>query len=106
MPFDEVLADRLRDLLPKAEERRMFGGVAFMERGHLVVGVLGDDLIARVGADAAGPALAMDGVRPFDFTGRPMAGWVVVGPDAMQDDQDLEAWVSRCRAFTRTLPPK
>ena len=106
MAFDEVLADRLRDLLPHAVEKRMFGGVAFMERGNLVVGVLGEDVIARIGPDAAPSALAEDGVRVFDITGRPMKGWVVVGPDGMTDDDDLEKWVARCRAFVGDLPAK
>jgi len=106
MAYDEGLAERVRDLLPDAEEKRMFGGVAWMERGNLVVGVLGDDVIARVGPVASDAALAEDGVRPFDFTGRPMKGWVVVAQEALAEDEDLETWVARCRAFTDGLPAK
>jgi hypothetical protein len=84
----------------------MFGGVAWMERGNLVVGVLGDDMIARVGPAATQAALQEEGVRPFDFTGRPMNGWVVVAQEALADDEDLAAWVERCRGFVRTLPEK
>lgn len=106
MAFDEGLAQRLREQLPDAAEKRMFGGVAFLERGNLVVGVLGDDLIARVGPDATEDALGRPGARPFDFTGRPMKGWVVVNGGALAEDQDLEGWVRRCRSFTGTLPTK
>lgn len=106
MAFDEVLADRLRDLLPDATEKRMFGGVAFMERGNLVVGVLGDELIARIGPEAAPAALEEDGVRVFDITGRPMRGWVMVGPDGLGEEEDLDEWVRRCRAFVGALPAK
>lgn len=106
MAFDEGLAERIRELLPNATEKRMFGGVAWMERGNLVVGVLGDDMIARVGPAATAAALREDGARPFDFTGRPMNGWVVVAQEALAEDADLAAWVERCRGFTRTLPAK
>ena len=106
MAFDEGLAERIRGLLPKATERRMFGGVAWMERGNLVVGVLGDDMIVRVGPDATAAALSEEGVRAFDFTGRPMNGWVVVAQEALAEDADLEAWVGRARSFTGTLPAK
>lgn len=103
MAYDEVLADRLRDLLPLADEKRMFGGIAFMEHGNLVVGVLGDELIARLGPDAG--AAVGPGVRPFDFTGRPMKGWLMVEAGEL-DDEELEAWVTRCRRFVATLPAK
>lgn len=103
--YDEGLAERVRSLLPDAVEKTMFGGVAWMHRGHLVVGVLGDALIARVGPDAE-RLLEKAGVRPFDFTGRPMKGWVVVAQEVLAEDEDLESWVARCRAFTDGLPAK
>ena len=106
MAFDEGLAERIRDLLPKAVEKRMFGGVAFMERGNLVVGVLGDEMIARVGPAATEAALAMPGVRTFDFTGKAMSGWVVVSQEPVAEDPELRKWVERCQAFARTLPAK
>lgn len=106
MPYDERLAGRIREHLPKAAERRMFGGVAWMERGNLVAGVLGDEMIARVGPAATAKALAEEGVRPFDFTGKPSAGWVMVSQERLAEDEDVAAWVERCRAFTRTLPAK
>lgn len=106
MAYDEGLATRIRDLLPKTTEKRMFGGLAFMERGNLVVGVLGDEMIARVGPKGMAAALAEDGARAFDFTGRPMQGWVVVDQSALEDDEQLESWVRRCRSFTDTLPAK
>jgi hypothetical protein len=104
--FDEGLAERIREQLPKATEKRMFGGAAWMERGNLVVGVHGDDLIARVGPEATDTALQEDGVRPFDITGRPMKGWVLVAQEAVAEDDELGAWIARCRTFTKTLLPK
>ena len=108
MPFDEALAERVRDRLadlPGVADKRMFGGLAFLTEGHLTVCVTGADLLVRVGKDAAGAALAEPGARKFDMTGRPMAGWVVVD-GAFLDDDVLLAWIDRARAFVATLPPK
>lgn len=104
MAYDEALAERVRELMPQATERRMFGAVCWMERGHLVVGVMGDELLARVGP--AGDALLGDGVRPFDFTGKPMSGWVMVAQELLPEDEELAAWLCRAREFTATLPAK
>jgi TfoX N-terminal domain len=83
MAFDELLADRVRACLRQAagvSEKKMFGGLAFMTGGHLTVGVYGDGLIARIGAQDMAAATAGPGVRPFDMTGRPMRGIVVDRP--------------------------
>ncbi|MEA3190577.1 MAG: hypothetical protein QOD77_1159 [Thermoplasmata archaeon] len=106
MAYDEGLAQRIRDLMPGAKEKAMFGGVAWMDRGNLVVGVLGEEMVARVGKDDTEAALAQEGVRPFAFTGRAMAGWVLVAPEAIAEDDDLALWVARCHRFTDTLPSK
>ncbi len=109
MAYDEGLATRLTDTLGERtpfDTRKMFGGLALMVDGNLCVGVMGDEVIARVGPDAKAGALAEAGTRPFDFTGRPMKGWVMVAPEAVAEDDDLGRWVDRCLAFVRTLPPK
>ncbi|HEX2193239.1 MAG TPA: TfoX/Sxy family protein [Acidimicrobiales bacterium] len=109
MAFDEGLAFRVREQLgprPELTERKMFGGLAFMTSGNMLVGVIGDDLIARVGPEAMDDALAQPGARLFDMTGRPMGGWVVVGGDAVAEDHELAAWIARAERFVETLPPK
>lgn len=107
MTFDEGLAQRVRELLPEdAVEKRMFGGVAWMDRGNLVCGVLGEDLIARVGPGRTEAALDEPHTRPFDVTGRPMKGFVYVDADGTAEDEDLEAWVERSREFVGGLPGK
>jgi TfoX/Sxy family transcriptional regulator of competence genes len=108
MAYDEALAERVHDLLaelPGVTDKRMFGGLAFLSEGHLTVCVMGDDLMVRVGADAAGEALTRPGTRRFELTRRPMRGWVVVD-GAVLDDDVLTEWVDRARAFVATLPPK
>lgn len=71
----------------------MFGGIGFMVQGKMACGVIGEDLVVRLGKAAAENALKERGVRPFDFTGRPMTGWVFVGPEVLSDDADLARWI-------------
>jgi TfoX/Sxy family transcriptional regulator of competence genes len=109
MAYDEGLAERIRAILghrPGVEERRMFGGLAFMVDGHMTCGVMGEDLMARVGPEGYEGALAEPGARPMDFTGRPLTGMVYVGADGIEDDGALAAWVERTTGFVATLPPK
>jgi TfoX/Sxy family transcriptional regulator of competence genes len=107
--YDEGLAHRLGDALaalPDISTKKMFGSLVFMWHGNMLVGVLGPDLIARVGPEAQEDALAQPGARVFDFTGRPMNGWVVVDGEAVAEDDALGDWIERCRDFVEALPPK
>jgi len=109
MPFSTSLAARVRDTLarePGVTEKRMFGGLAFLHRGNLLVGVAGDSLITRLGPDEAAIALKLPDVVPFDFTGVAMKGWVVVEPDGIDSDASLRHWIDLALQFGRTLPPK
>jgi hypothetical protein len=109
MAFDEALAARVRERVSREAgwlERRMFGGIAFLVDGNMAVGVLGSDLMVRVGPDADAEALTRPGTRPFDMTGRPMAGWVLVGPDGYAHEAAFAAWVDESVAFAVSLPPK
>ncbi len=110
MAFDEDLAHRIRavlgDLDVRATEQHMFGGLAFMVRGHMTVGIIGDDMLVRVGKQGHADALAQPHTREMDFTGRPMTSMVTVMPPGMASDQDLATWVRRGLAFTATLPAK
>lgn len=106
MPYDEGLAERVRDAVPDhCTERKMFGGIAWMDRGNMAVGIVGDDLMLRMG-DAAEEALAEEHTRPMDFTGRPMKGMLFVEPEGIADDSQLHHWVQRALVFTQGLPSK
>jgi TfoX/Sxy family transcriptional regulator of competence genes len=105
--YDEALAGRVRaELEPRADfdERKMFGGLAFMVNTHMACGIVGDDLMVRVGKERHDDALAR-GAREMDFTGRPMRGLVIVPGDGLDDDQ-LSAWVEEAAAFALAEPPK
>lgn len=109
MAFDERLAARVRRVLADDRgivERRMFGGLAFMRHGHMFVGILGEALMARVGPDDYDDVLRQPHVRPMDFTGKAMRGYVFVDPPALASDATLSTWVQRCARFVTSLPPK
>jgi TfoX/Sxy family transcriptional regulator of competence genes len=109
MAYNEALAQRMRDALfatPDLVEKKMFGGIGFMVRGHMACGVNKDDLIVRVGPDAYQEALDHPHTRVFDMTGRPMTGWIAVLSDGYASDADLKDWVQQGVDFARTLPPK
>ena len=108
MAFDEALAGRIRRRLARrknVEERRMFGGIGFLLNGNLLVGVWKDSLVVRLGEEGA-EALREPHVKEFDITGRPMRNWVLVGPEAIQNDEQLSAWIGRAVKFVGALPAK
>ena len=80
MAYDEKLAYRIRRLLPRAkvEEKKMMGGLTFMVNGKMCVGILKDNLMARIGPDVYELALHKKGCREMNFTGKPMKGFVFV----------------------------
>jgi TfoX/Sxy family transcriptional regulator of competence genes len=109
MAYDEGLTERIRQRLgtdPDVTEKHMFGGLAFLLRGNMAVGVSGDDLMVRVGPDNSDAALARPGTRVFDMTGRPMRGWILVAGTALTEDDALDEWIDEGRVFASSLPPK
>lgn len=109
MAFDEKFAQRIRGLLDPGlpvAEKRMFGGLAFMVRGHMCVGIVGNELMVRVGPDAYEESLALPHARPMDFTGKPMKGFLYVGETHKLSDKELKGWIGRGLRFTGTLPAK
>jgi TfoX/Sxy family transcriptional regulator of competence genes len=109
MPFDEQLADRIRILTGDRSdiaERKMFGGLAFLVRGHMCCGIVGSDLMVRTGPDGFADALANAHVRPMDFTGRPSKGMVYVAPAGIRTASALRKWIERGIRFAETLPAR
>jgi TfoX/Sxy family transcriptional regulator of competence genes len=108
MAYDEDLADRARAVMPTGvdvTERKMFGGLAFLLEGHMFAGIVGSELMVRIGSEAAQRALELDQVREMDFTGRPMKNMIFVQP-ARLHGPELERWVTAAADYARTLPPK
>lgn len=106
MAFDEGLAQRVRDAAPvELDERRMFSGLCFLRGGHMVCGIVGEELMLRMG-EQADAALEQPHTRPMDFTGRPMRGMLFVEPEGIAEEPVLQAWVERALEFNQTLEPK
>jgi TfoX N-terminal domain len=108
--YDEDLANRIREQLADetgVTEKAMFGGLAFLLDGNMAVGISSTaELMVRVGPDGTDDALTQPHTRLFDMTGRPMRGWILVGPAGFDSEADLSAWVQRGVGFARTLPAK
>jgi TfoX/Sxy family transcriptional regulator of competence genes len=109
MAFDAGLAERIRGILDErhdVSEKRMFGGLAFMVRGHMAVGIVKDELMVRVGPEGY-PALVREPhARAMDFTGRPMKGLLFVEAAGFEEDRALERWVGRGLSYAESLPEK
>lgn len=110
MPYDEDLANRIRELMADQEgvtERKMFGGLAFLIGGHMSVSASGrGGLLLRVDPVDTDELLAKPHVEPFAMRGRVMDGWVRVAADGVRTTRQLERWVARGVDHARTLPPK
>src|SRR5688572_15111696 len=109
MPYDEVLADRVRSMVGAlhpgpVEEKRMFGGLALMLDGNMSVVVRGrGGLMVRVDPADTDAFASEPGAAATEMRGRPMRGWISVNPDALTKDADLRRWVTRGVSFTATL---
>ena len=109
MAYDEQLADRVRSVLgafPDIAERKMFGGLAFLVRGHMCCGVVGGEIMVRVGRESYEAALHEPYAREMDFTGRPLRGFVYVAAEGLASEGDLRAWVERGARYAESLPAK
>ena len=98
MAYDEQLAERIRRVLGNRRdftERRMFGGLAFLYRGRMCCGIVGNDLAVRGVDDEFEAALRRQHVRPMDFAGRPLRGFVYVSPPGVRSAAALRSWLAR-----------
>ena len=103
MAYDELLAQRVHRFFKAKriapESKRMMGGLCFMVKGKMCVGVEKTRLMARIGPDAYDDALTRKGCRPMDFTGRPLRGYVFIGLAALKSDRDLAFWLDLALAY-------
>ena len=110
MPYDEDLANRLRELLADEDditEKKMFGGLAFLLNGHMSWSASGKGgLLVRLDPAETDKALEREHVGRMEMGGRSMDGWLRVAPEGLKTKRQLEPWVKRSLKFVRTLPPK
>ena len=109
MAYDEGLAQRVREALATragVTEKKMFGGLCFLVRGHMACGIVGNELMVRTGPHAWADALAQPHAREMDFTGRALRGFVYVDSPGIEDDDALGTWVRRGTDYAASLPPR
>lgn len=109
MVYSEQLAQRMRDLIGESsstQERKMFGGLAFMIHGNMCIGVCDDMLMLRLGEAGATSGLKEPNTKPMDFTGKPMKTMLFVLPDGIKTDKQLQDWMQKGISFALTLPSK
>ena len=110
MPYDEALAERIRELLAGERgvtEKKMFGGLSFLLNGNMSVAASGQGgLLVRVDPDNSDALVKKPGVETMVMRGRAMAGWLRVDAEAVRTKRQLSAWVDRGLTFARSLPPK
>jgi TfoX/Sxy family transcriptional regulator of competence genes len=104
MAYSEKLADRIRErlsTLTRVEEKAMMGGLTFMYNKKMCVGIIADEMMCRIDPEKQDEALARNGCRIMDFTGRPMKGYVMVDDSGMKSKTDFEYWINQCLAFNK-----
>lgn len=97
MAYNEELADRIRQALTgirKVVEKEMFGGIAFMVNGKMCLGVNKGDIMLRCTLEMNDELASRKGVKLFDMTGKPMKGWLLIGPEALKTRKDFNFWIS------------
>ncbi len=110
MAYDEVLAGRIRDLIgpdPELTEKKMFGGLAFLIRGHMAISASGQGgVLVHCHPERAGDLVGTTAATVAVMRGREMPGWLRVGPGDLATDDDLSPWVEIGIGHARSLPPK
>jgi TfoX/Sxy family transcriptional regulator of competence genes len=108
MAYNIKLAERIRSQLDGIpfEEKKMFGGVGFLLNGNMACGVNKDNLVVRIDPEKQTALLKKSHAKPFDLTGRPMKGWLVIEAEGCKTDKQLSTWVKEGIEFALTLPSK
>jgi hypothetical protein len=107
MPYSVELDSKITSLTADwgTSRKLMFGGTCYLINGNMMCGVYKDYLILRIGEHKAREALERPHVKPFDITGKPMKGWVMVA-EAGFAGAALEFWLGKAYEFAKSLPPK
>lgn len=108
MAYNLKLAERIRTELQGLPfvEKKMFGGVGFLVYGNMACGVYKEDMIVRVDPARHEALLKKKHTKPFDITGKPMKGWLMVEPDGCKTAKQISSWAKEGVEFASTLPPK
>lgn len=106
MAYDLYLSERIKKHLKDAktafEEKKMFGGWCAMVDGKMCIGVVKNELMARVGPELQADCEKRPGARPMDFNGKPMNGYLFVSAEGIDMEKDLRFWIDQCLQYNPT----
>lgn len=111
MAFSEHQADRIRKRLKGIQfnEKKMMGGLIFMVRDAMCVGLdfdkknNQDRLMVRVGKLDYENLLHQKGSSQMDFTGKVMRGFLFIEANGFDLEEDLDFWISKALEFNSIL---
>ena len=109
MAYNERIEQRIDKIVKRWQgmgKKKMFGGICYLIHGNMCFGIHKDSLVVRAGVEAAEERMTEKYVRPFDITGRPMKGWVMVEEGGWEADESLKGWLALGKKFALTLPKK
>jgi hypothetical protein len=109
MAYDTGLEARIDEIVDEREgyeKKRMFGGICYLRSGNMSFGIWKDLLIVRCGQARHAECLNQKHTKPFDITGKPMSGWIMVAPEGFEEDEELERWIDIGAGFAESLPSK
>lgn len=109
MSYNQDLEYRIDQLIPEFGEitkKKMFGGIGYMMKGNMCFGIHKEYLILRTSIEKAGELLKEEYTKPFDITGRPMKGWIMVSSDYIETADKLLGFLETGINFVTSLPPK
>lgn len=109
MPYNEEIDVRIKKVVSNWKNtgaKKMFGGVCHLLNGNMFCGVYKEYLILRLGGQKSEEVLKLPFARPFDITGKPMKGWVMLEEKGFNTDKQLKDWLNIAKQYVDTLPPK
>ncbi|HEY5549687.1 MAG TPA: TfoX/Sxy family protein [Candidatus Saccharimonadales bacterium] len=108
MAYDTKLEERIDKLTAewRLKKKNMFGGLSYLVNGNMSVGIVKNEMIIRTSPEKEVKMLEKAGIRPMDFTGRPIKGWLSAAPEAFDTDNKLEELIDCGITFAQSLPPK
>ena len=109
MAYNRILEEKIESITSNwkdVEKKKMFGGICYLLQGNMGFGIYKDYLIVRMEKPMAERKLTEKNVKPFDITGRPMRGWVMVEEAGWQKEEDLTHWLDIGKRYALALPGK
>ncbi len=109
MTYDTQLEKRIDLLESKFEtltKKRMFGGIGYLLNGNMAFGIHKDFLVIRVSSDQSRELLKNTFISPFNLTGRPMSGWLLIAQTGFQTEKQLLKLLDLAYAYAKKLPSK